>query len=85
MMFPALLVSLGILLLLSEFHVLDFDYTWPVLFIVAGVVKVLQSSASTHGHVIPSYVTYPGYTMAAPPAPPVTPSQGGDQGQVSHG
>lgn len=79
MMFPALLITLGTLLLLSETHILNFGYTWPVLFIVAGVVKVLQSNASTQGHV-EAYMAYP-YPVATPPAPPATP----DQGQVSHG
>jgi len=88
MMGPAILVTLGILLLLGEMHVVSFEYTWPVLLIVIGVVKVLQGNASMQGHVSQpyAYVTYPGY----PPAPaPVTPPQVSpsrpDEGQVHNG
>jgi hypothetical protein len=47
---PAVLVTLGVLLLLSEFGSLRFQYTWPVLLIVGGVVKVYQNTTSTEGH-----------------------------------
>jgi len=86
LMGPAILVTLGILLLLNEFHTVSFDYTWPVLLIVIGVVKVLQSNASMEGHTGP-YVAYPGYPVAPPAAtPPVAPPPAGsNQGQVSNG
>jgi len=86
---PAILVTLGVLLLLGEMHVIAFDYTWPVLLIVIGVVKVLQSNASMDGHVPPPYGGYPGYTgVMTPPASPAstsTPSTSSNQGEVSHG
>jgi LiaI-LiaF-like transmembrane region len=88
MMGPAILVTLGVLLLLGEMHVVSFDYTWPVLLIVIGVVKVLQSNASMYGHQ-PTAVSYPGYPVApvppTPPAAPTAPTTGPDQGQVSNG
>lgn len=86
LMGPAILVTLGILLLLGEMQVLSFDYTWPVLLIVIGVVKVLQSNASTQGHQQP-YPAYPGYPVAPPQAPPAPPTgtPGSHQGQVSNG
>jgi hypothetical protein len=80
LMGPAILVTLGVLLLLSELHVVAFAYTWPVLLIVIGVVRILQSNASMEGHVS-DYVVYPGY----PVAPPATPPAGSNQGQVSNG
>lgn len=81
---PAILVTLGVLLLLGEMHVVSFDYTWPVLLIVIGVVKILQSNASMAGHQPPS-VGYPVYPVAPPPpAPPVPPPTGSNEG-VSHG
>ena len=89
LMGPAILVTLGVLLLLSEMHVVPFDYTWPVLLIVIGVIKVMQSNASTQGHVQPYlYPGYPGYpaappSMLAPPKPPSQPDS--NQGQVNHG
>jgi len=88
MMGPAILVTLGVLLLLGEMHVVSFDYTWPVLLIVIGVVKVLQSNASMAGHV-PDYTVYPGYPVMTPPAgtvpPTAPPTPSSDPGQVSHG
>jgi hypothetical protein len=47
---PAVLVTLGVLLLLSEFGSIAFHYTWPVLLIVIGLVKVYQTTTSTEGH-----------------------------------
>ena len=82
MMGPAILVTLGVLLLLGETRVVSFDYTWPVLLIVIGVVKVLQSNASMAGH--QQYPTYPGYPVP-PQVPPATPTSGSNQGQVSNG
>ena len=62
---PAVLVTLGVLLLLSEFGSVRFHYTWPVLLIVIGLVKVYQTTTSTEGHG-QSY----GMTPPAPPADP---------------
>ena len=86
MMGPAILVTLGVLLLLGETHVVSFDYTWPVILIVIGVVKVLQGNASMQGHVPPpySYVAYQSYPVP-PTVPPSVPPANPDQGQVSHG
>jgi len=91
LMGPAILVTLGVLLLLSEMHVVPFDYTWPVLLIVIGVIKVMQSNASTVNHVQPYlYPGYPGYPAAPPPVAPAAPTAGpaqpdANQGQVNHG
>jgi hypothetical protein len=50
LMGPAILVTIGVLLLFNEFHLVRFHYTWPVILIVIGVVKVLVASASVEGH-----------------------------------
>jgi len=47
---PVILVTIGVLLLLNEFHLARFHYTWPLILIVIGVVKVLVASASVEGH-----------------------------------
>jgi hypothetical protein len=74
LMGPALLVTLGLLLLLDNLHVSGFHRTWPAILIVIGVVKVLQSSSPTAGH--PS--------AAAPlPAEPA-PGGGTDLAEVAH-
>jgi TM2 domain-containing membrane protein YozV len=51
LMFPSILITLGILLLLNSFDVKGFESTWPLLLIVIGVVKILQTSGPTTGHV----------------------------------
>jgi len=84
---PSLLVALGALLLLGQFTRWDFGDTWPVLLIVIGVVKVLQSNASAAGH-IGGYMAYPCYPAVMSPVPPAPPSgsaNSGNEGQVSHG
>ena len=44
---PAVLVTLGILMLLSEFGTVRFHYTWPVLLIVIGLVNVTRLNGSS--------------------------------------
>ncbi|HET8667097.1 MAG TPA: DUF5668 domain-containing protein [Terriglobales bacterium] len=51
LMGPAVLVTLGLLFLLNNLNVRDFGATWPLLLIVIGIVKVLQSSGPTTGHI----------------------------------
>jgi hypothetical protein len=63
LMGPAIVTTLGVLLLISETTRFDFwHYTWPVLFLVIGGVKLLQANTSTEGHV----------NVILPPAPPST-------------
>jgi hypothetical protein len=66
------LMTVGALFLLENFHVydLDFNHTWPLLLISIGVVKMLQRSASTEGHVQPPVMGAP---FPMPPVPPMTP------------
>lgn len=50
LMAPALLVTFGLLFFMNNVHVADFGRTWPLILIVIGAVRVLQSTASTAGH-----------------------------------
>jgi len=50
LMAPALLVTTGLLILFDNVHWVDFGRTWPLILIVIGLVRVLQSTASTAGH-----------------------------------
>jgi TM2 domain-containing membrane protein YozV len=73
---PVILITAGILILADEFG-LSIWRTWPALFLVIGVVKLLQSNASDSGHIggpptPPSAGTIP---PAASPPPAETPSQ----------
>lgn len=79
MMAPAVLITLGILFLLDNLGVRDFHDTWPLLLIVIGIVKVLQYTAATDGHIefgqSQPYVTPP----PVPPGgefPPTDPNAG---------
>ena len=65
---PSMLVTLGTLFLLQSFHVASFERTWPAILLVIGVVKLLQSNASSAGHVGPLPPGMP--TAVAPPPPP---------------
>lgn len=51
LMGPAILITLGVLLMISEltWRVI-FSDLWPVILIVIGVIKLLEFSASTEGH-----------------------------------
>jgi hypothetical protein len=64
---PAIIVTLGTLFLLQSLNVAEFDRTWPAILLVVGVVKLLQSNASSVGHV---GVFSPAPNPAAPPPPP---------------
>ncbi len=75
---PAVLITLGVLFLLSQVtsnYWLSFDRTWPALLIVIGLVSFLRHSAPANGHIPREYAAMPpapGYrqTPVAPaPAP----------------
>ena len=69
LMGPAVLVTIGLILALDSrgFAGLHWDRTWPAILLVIGVVKLLQSSASSAGHVGP-LAAVP--SAAAPQTPP---------------
>ena len=75
---PAIITTIGILFLLSELDVANFNRTWPILLLVIGAVKLLQSSVGTGPSIPPGpgIGPTPGGDASAPPAPP---------SEVSHG
>lgn len=66
---PAILITVGVLSLLENVTNYGWDRTWPVLLVVIGLVKILQSNASTAGHVTPGTGT-----AMNPPSPPDVPA-----------
>ena len=55
LMAPVMLITIGALFLIGQFSGrYTFAELWPVILIVAGLVKVLESTASTEGHIEPS-------------------------------
>jgi hypothetical protein len=90
LMGPAIIFTIGVLFLLQNLDVanLHFDRTWPVILLVVGAMKLLQSSASLEGH-NPGGGSAANAPMAGgplpptppiPPAPPVPPT-----GEVNRG
>lgn len=59
---PSIMVTLGVLFLLDNLHGPGFERTWPLILLVIGAVKLLQSNASEAGHI--------GGPPALPPSPP---------------
>jgi hypothetical protein len=66
-MAPAVLVTLGVLILMGNLSVIDFHKSFPIMLIVIGVILVLQRTSSTEGH-IPN-----GYMEPLAPPPPTQP------------
>jgi hypothetical protein len=71
---PAMLVTVGVLFLLGSLNGPSFEHTWPAILLVVGIVKLLQSNASSAGHVGLLPLSPP---VAAAPPPPATPSNPG--------
>ena len=66
----AILITLGVLFMLSNFTRIGFDDTWPVILIVIGAFLYLGRSAPTGGHIAPYYQAGP---VVPPPAQAVPP------------
>jgi hypothetical protein len=81
LMGPAILVTLGVLFLLDETSRVGFHRTWPAILLVIGVVKLVQSTASSQGHVGP---LPPAARGAPPPSAPPGPQPPPASGEVSN-
>jgi hypothetical protein len=91
LMGPAMLVTLGVLFLLDSVSRVGFHKTWPAILLVIGVVKLMQSNASSAGHIGPLPPAMPpgvppGYPQNVPPPPqaPQNPEQSASSGEVNH-
>lgn len=65
---PALFVTFGLLVLLGELHVIGFRRTWPLLLIVIGGLRLVQSTASMANHRVPGDVQDPPMPLSTAPA-----------------
>jgi hypothetical protein len=85
LMGPAMVLTTGVLLLLQTLDIRNagIDHTWPAWILVCGIVKLLQSSASSAGHIGP---LPPAPPAAGPPPPSPTPNPGptSSSGEVHH-
>ena len=91
LMGPAMLVTLGVLFLLDSVSSIGFHKTWPAILLVIGVVKLMQSNASSAGHIgppppggVPPTVPPGVSTYVAPPQAPPNPEQTGSTGEVKN-
>jgi len=80
LMGPAMVLTTGILFMFHTSGVADLDRTWPAWILVVGIVKLIQSSASSVGHIGPLPSAPP---AAAPPSP--APPAASDPGSTSTG
>jgi hypothetical protein len=64
LLFPALVITVGILFLLHANGAVEIDRSWPVLLLVGGLFSFLGASASTEGHVQPGEAMPVNMTMA---------------------
>jgi hypothetical protein len=78
LMGPAVLITLGVLFLLDSVSRIGFHRTWPAILLVIGVVKLMQSNATSEGHINPFPPAGTGMGMGIPgaPPPPPTPNSG---------
>ena len=79
---PAMLVTLGVLFLLDTSTRVDFGKTWPAILLVIGVVKLVQSNASSEGHVGPLPPGIP--PSVPPPQAPQNPQAPTSSGEVKN-
>jgi hypothetical protein len=83
LMGPAILVTLGVLFLLDNVGRFEFHRTWPAILLVIGVVKLMQSNASSAGHIGPFPPGSSGFpTNTAPPPAVSTSAQSSPQSSV---
>ena len=78
LMGPAIVITIGLLFLLSEMRggYLDFGNTWPIILLVIGALQLVSALSSTEGHINGSIASAP-RTMPPPPQNPVPgPGQG---------
>jgi hypothetical protein len=82
-MWPALMVTVGVLFLMDNLHGPGFEHTWPLILLVIGAVKLLQSNASEAGHVGGPPALPP---QAPPPEPPPSDPNASipSSGEVNH-
>jgi hypothetical protein len=68
LMGAAVLITLGVLFLLENYHVVDFDQSFPVLLLVIGAMMLVARTGSTEGHIERGWL--PGAVPPPPSSPP---------------
>jgi len=84
-MWPTIMVTLGVLFLIDNLHGPGFERTWPLLLLAIGGVKLLQSNASDTGHTGGSGPLPPPPPGVLPPQEtPSSPQQTQTSSEVNH-
>jgi hypothetical protein len=75
---PAILITIGLLFLLSELRggYFDFGNTWPVILVVIGLISLVSALAPTEGHLSGPLPPAPPGTPGSMPPPPQNPFPG---------
>ncbi len=81
-MAPVMVFTVGVLLMLQSLNIVSFDRTWPALLLVVGIVKLLQSNASSTGHIGTLPVGSGVMPPPTPPPPPADPGVAPSSGEV---
>jgi cell wall-active antibiotic response 4TMS protein YvqF len=78
LMGPAILITIGLLFLLSELRggYFDFGNTWPVILVVIGLISLVSALAPTEGHLSGPLPPSPPGTPGSMPPPPQNPFPG---------
>jgi len=71
LMGPAMVLTVGVLMLLQTLDVASFGRTWPVILLIVGAVKLVQGTVHSASPAAPSDIT-PG--ASTPPQQPAAPS-----------
>jgi Domain of unknown function (DUF5668) len=83
MMGPAILITIGLLFLLSELRggYFDFGNTWPVILLVIGAVSLASALAPMDGHIYGPLPPAPPVATGTVPPPSQNPFPGQGQGR----
>jgi len=83
-MWPSIMITVGVLFLMDNLSGPSFERTWPLILLVIGAVKLLQSNASEAGHIGGPPVLPPNLPPTG--AVPAQEPQGQEQasGEVNH-
>jgi len=83
LMWPAVIITIGLLLLLSQMRggFFDFDNTWPVILLVIGAISLASALAPMSGHIVDTPVVPAAPPPTMPGAPPAWQPPQNRQGQ----
>jgi hypothetical protein len=78
LMGPAILITIGLLFLLSELRggYFDFGNTWPVILLVIGAISLASALAPTEGHISGPFSPAPPAAPGSVPPPTQNPFPG---------